>query len=522
MKDKNREQGNSDFSNITPASITLTNKKEPVPGETTKPGKFSTNRLWLLPLFLLLVVAAAVVFILPDHVVTPTVQTEPDPRPASPSNSGGTYTQTSRTEATEVSPFQQAQEARQRSRSQQLLSQILSLQEELEQKNVLIWGTDMYNSILEFAKEGDAAYRTRDFVLSTKLYGDAASGLQDLLNEMDPIFDEAMAKADEALNDGLSSVAREAFEYALLIKPDNDDALIGLGRSQTLDDVLALITDGNNLQQNNEFEAAREKYRQALALDKYAKQAQEQINSVNQKITNRDFNNLMSEGYGYLQQNDLKKAQLAFQRASRLKPKSAEVVSALNQTQTGLTNQEINAILSNTVQLERQEKWNEAVGEYNKALAIDPNLAQAQEGKQYSQSRATLNSRLEQVLAEPGRLSNRSVYEETRLIYQNASIIANPEPGLTRQLEMVKNLLNNALDPVEITFKSDNLTEVTIYKVGILGKFEEKSLSLLPGNYVMVGTREGYRDVRVEFNLQAEQAAGQIITISAIEKIASR
>ena len=175
MKDKNREQGNSDFSNITPTSITLTNKKEPVPGETTRPGRFSTNRLWLLPLFLLLVVAAAVVFILPDHVVTPTVQTEPDPRPASPSNSGGTSSQTSRTEATEVSPFQQAQEARQRSRSQQLLSQILSLQEELEQKNVLIWGTDMYNSILEFAKEGDAAYRTRDFVLSTKLYGDAAS-----------------------------------------------------------------------------------------------------------------------------------------------------------------------------------------------------------------------------------------------------------------------------------------------------------------------------------------------------------
>jgi hypothetical protein len=89
-------------------------------------------------------------------------------------------------------------------------------------------------------------------------------------------------------------------------------------------------------------------------------------------------------------------------------------------------------------------------------------------------------------------------------------------------MKTVANLLDNALDPVEVVFKSDNLTNVTIYKVGTLGKFDERTLTLLPGSYVAVGTREGYRDVRVEFTLQSGQPAGQMITVSAVEKIAAR
>jgi hypothetical protein len=522
MKHKNSEQGDADYSNITPASITLTSTEGLESARPTGQPTTSKNRLWLIPLFGLLILAATVIFVLPDHIDIPTIQTEPVSQTLSPSRPGAGATQTSAANKSEVSPFQQAQEARQRSRSQQLLSDILRLQEELEQKNVLIWGADKYNAVLEFANQGDAAYRTRDFVTSTSLYADAAAGLQNLLNEMETIFIQSMAKADEALNAGMSDAALASYEYALLIKPDNKAAITGLARSRTLDEVLALITEADNLQQNNKFEAAREKYQQALALDKFAEQAREQIKSVNQKINNRDFNNLMSEGYKHLQQNDLQKARLSFQRASRLKPNAAEVVSALNQTQTGITNQQINEVLSNAVQLEAQERWNEAVSEYNKALAIDTNLAQAQEGKQYSQGRANLDSRLEQIIAEPGRLSNRSVYEESRQIFQAASTISNPQARLSRQIQSVGILLDNALDPVAIVLKSDNMTDVTIYKVGTLGKFEERNLSLLPGTYVMVGTREGYRDVRVEFTIQARQAPGQTVTISAIEKIASR
>jgi hypothetical protein len=54
-----------------------------------------------------------------------------------------------------------------------------------------------------------------------------------------------------------------------------------------------------------------------------------------------------------------------------------------------------------------------------------------------------------------------------------------------------------ASKPVAVVFESDNQTEVVVYKVGRLGTFERRELSLRPGTYTVVGSRDGYRDVRL-------------------------
>ena len=48
---------------------------------------------------------------------------------------------------------------------------------------------------------------------------------------------------------------------------------------------------------------------------------------------------------------------------------------------------------------------------------------------------------------------------------------------------------------------SDRFTDVEIYRVGKLGTFNEHALNLNPGNYVVVGRRNGYQDVRVDLQL---------------------
>ena len=53
--------------------------------------------------------------------------------------------------------------------------------------------------------------------------------------------------------------------------------------------------------------------------------------------------------------------------------------------------------------------------------------------------------------------------------------------------------------PIRVQLISDNVTSVSIYKVGKLGSFATRELSLRPGTYVAVGSRPGYRDVRLEF-----------------------
>ena len=49
---------------------------------------------------------------------------------------------------------------------------------------------------------------------------------------------------------------------------------------------------------------------------------------------------------------------------------------------------------------------------------------------------------------------------------------------------------------MRVVLESDEKTEVTVFQVAVLGKFERVELALRPGTYTVVGTRRGYRDVR--------------------------
>mgnify|MGYP001821618753 FL=1 len=57
--------------------------------------------------------------------------------------------------------------------------------------------------------------------------------------------------------------------------------------------------------------------------------------------------------------------------------------------------------------------------------------------------------------------------------------------------------------PMRVELVSDGLTEVVIYRVGRFGTFERRALDLRPGKYTVVGTRKGYRDVRLELAVVA-------------------
>ena len=133
--------------------------------------------------------------------------------------------------------------------------------------------------------------------------------------------------------------------------------------------------------------------------------------------------------------------------------------------------------------------------------------------------RNEIHNKLEQVLAQPDRLFDRSVYNEIVSFHNKIQALSEPGPVLTGQLAKLSHLLRLADTPVAVQFRSDNLTLVTLYKVGELGYFTSKSLSLRPGQYVAVGQRDGYRDARVEFFVDPDQATEPVI-VSSNEKIA--
>ena len=112
-----------------------------------------------------------------------------------------------------------------------------------------------------------------------------------------------------------------------------------------------------------------------------------------------------------------------------------------------------------------------------------------------------LDGELSAYLERPERLFSAEVRSQARTAVHRAKGVAAPGPVLVRQISAVERLVSDAETPLRVALASDNLTEVTIYRVGRLGAFERKDMELLPGRYTVVGVRPGYRDVRRELTL---------------------
>ena len=202
-------------------------------------------------------------------------------------------------------------------------------------------------------------------------------------------------------------------------------------------------------------------------------------------------------------------ARSAFEAARRVRPNAPEIPQALRQIEQEQRTGVISAKLSVAREQEGQERWADALKEYRAVVELDSTVAAAQEGIARVSPRAALNEQLELLITQPERLFSQPVrVRATRWRAPRASPVL---VRCCRTDEHLKDWIARADVPVAIALQSDNLTQVTIYRVKQLGTFAERQLELVPGSYTLVGTRPGYRDVRREINVRPGAAPEPVV-----------
>jgi len=460
--------------------------------------------MWL-GLGVLAILALAVIFVLPAVVseyelpLERRVATAPA-APASSAPSGPA-----------VSPFEEAQRARQRKEAQDVLAEVLEFQNELEAQEVTTWAAEPYATALEQGSIGDEYYRTQDFQSAIVAYSNARDGLQGLLESRPEVLARTLEQGQQALDTGDSTAAEQQFSLALLLAPDNEAAQAGLERARTLDEVLALFAEAETLREDGDLELARSVYGEVVDLDAEYQPARERIDQVSAEILAAEFNRVMSSGYTLLEQGDPEAAIAAFERAANLGVNAEQARAAIAQTETEVANARISAAQERIAAAEAEEQWQDAVSGYDDVLAIDPNLTFALEGRDYASKRANLDRLLVYALDTPERFADDQVFQETVDVYFTGRAIEDPGPRLQGQLDELQVLLETSQVPLDVTLVSDSLTEVAVLRVADLGLFEQTTLSLKPGDYVAVGSRPGYREVRQEFTVGFGKTPEQVV-----------
>jgi tetratricopeptide (TPR) repeat protein len=316
--------------------------------------------------------------------------------------------------------------------------------------------------------------------------------------------------ADAALAAGHRDVASQAYDLARRIDPNSQRAVEGSRRARLLSGVLPLLNDAAKAESAQNYSRAEQDFSQALVLDPGNTLAKAGLARANAAFGDDGYARAVGSGFAALGAGRLTESQADFQRALGFRPQGKEATEGLQRVSLAMEAGRIATLRQRAASLESQERWSEAVAVYDSALAVDPALAFAKRGKSQDEARAQLSAGLQQIIDHPDRLDFPAVRDEAVTLLQQARE-ATPGPVLQSQVERITQLVPQLDRPVQLNMISDNATEVTIPNIGVFGSFGRREIRLKPGTYTVIGMRDGYRAVHLEFTVEPGQ---QSVTIT--------
>ena len=390
-----------------------------------------------------------------------------------------------------------------RNRADRALGELLTKLEVLELRGVERWGGQDYAAARAAYEQGDEAYLAKDYRRAETLYREASAGLDGLIARVDSEFERALAAGEAALEAEDVTTARRQFELALAITPDNEAAGRGLARAETLLEVIDLTDEAEAFERRGELTAAAERFRAATELDPYYDRAAAGLARVRAALERRRFEERMTAGFEALQAERFDAAREAFEAARELRPSSQEPGDGLLQVEQAVRLRTIERLTNEAEREEAAEDWQAALATWGEILEQDANLDFAREGRVRARRRLALDRQLEGWIANPDPLSEPATLRRASTVLTEL-VKMDGGPRLESQRRELARLLKRAATPLEVQFVSDGQTEVTVFRVGRLGTFERRELELRPGSYTVMGSRVGYRDVRIDFRVAPE------------------
>jgi tetratricopeptide (TPR) repeat protein len=508
---------------------------QPIPFDVVQPAPSPTSEtrtvdaavhrgtpVWVLPaLGGLLLLAALVIFWLPASLEP----APPGPAPTAAESAGANTTGQADTAAakattatTDAAPYSDAQAARLRKEAQEKAAELLDLQFALKERGAEQWARAPFAEVATVATEGDALYKSRQYEPATARYQQGLTALQALQESIPQVLKRLLEQAQQAIDKGDAPAAQTALAMAAVIEPDNSDIAALQRRAEVLPQLLPLLEGAVTAEAAGDLSQAQRLLQEATALDPLHQRAQTELQRIATKLRKEGFNEAMSAGYAALNEGHFDSARKAFRNAATLQQGSSEAASALREVETAATAQRLASLNKQGQQDERQEQWQKAVEAYEQAQKYDSSVLFASDGLKRSRARAQLDQQFRKVIEEPQRLSDAGVAAGAAQLLAQAKQITPRGPVLEQQIRQLDTLLRQANATVAVTLRSDQETEVLVYKVAKLGRFAEQELTLRPGTYTALGTRNGYRDVRRSFTI-AHDSNPAPVTIVCTEPI---
>ena len=301
----------------------------------------------------------------------------------------------------------------------------------------------------------------------------------------------------KALSTGEKDAAKKAFEAALEKSPGNEVATQGLKRAENIDRVYALLQQGEKLEKDARYAEAAESYKKAFALDSFSAAAQEGQARAARLEKETKFAASKTAADNAVKAKDWAKAITEYQAALKVYPQKTDVQALLKSAKENAHRDAVQKALAKGFAYEKAFQWREARDAYHETLQLEPDQAEAKEG--YTRAGTVIRALLqyERYIEAAEQLANTAKFQEAIRRFNEAMAVKPSYLVNSDRVQQLHALLMAQNKPVDVTFKSDGNTWVSIQNYKQPEKIDTKVIKMLPGDYEVVGRRKGYRDVNM-------------------------
>ena len=366
---------------------------------------------------------------------------------------------------------------------------------DLEIARALAPGT--LDAAFEAARTGRQLLTDGNFTGAKKIFDEGFAELKKAEQKLADFVRENLLVGQRALTKGEKEEAKKAFQAALEKSPGNDVATAGLKRAENIDRVYALLQQGEKLEKEAQYAEAAESFKKAFALDAQSAAAQEGQSRASRLEKETKFASAKTAAEAAVKAKDWSKAIAEFQAALKVYPQKTDVQAQLKSAKESAHKEAVAKALAKGFDYEKAYQWREAREAYHETLELEPELADAKEG--YTRSGTVIRALLqyEKYIEAAEQFANKADFQSAIRRFNEAMAVKPSYLVNSDRVQQLHTLLMAQNKPVEVTFKSDGNTWVSIANFRTPSKFETSVIKMLPGDYQVVGRRKGYRDIEM-------------------------
>ena len=372
---------------------------------------------------------------------------------------------------------------------------------------------ELYETAYTGTGEGRMLLEGGSFLAAQQAFEGAVQALDTFEQRRAGFIDDRLWEGQQALADGRRGPAEDAFRAVLQYDAGNEAALRGLRRAETIERVHTLLETARSAEERQDYATAIPAYREAFQLDGLSIVAQQGEARATQLQQDARFETLVTAAREAEASLDWAGAVARYEEALVVYPKKDDIKAALQAAKESHHQAQVRQALATAYERERAYDWPGARDAYLHLLSLEPEHADGVEGmvRVGRVTRALLE--YDKLLEITEQQLEAAQFQAAITTFNSAMQLKPAYLPLTEEVVQLRAALDLNNQPVEVKFRSDGRTWVSISGFRLLGRMKETAVKLPPGDYEVIGRRKKYQDVAMLLRVRPDMKTREVTVV---------